>query len=65
MPVLQFKGKTAVENYQWTIPHHVLEFDKKLSVLDKGQLPSLDGIPELSRHCWIKWTFQKGGVDRG
>ena len=27
MPVLQFKGKTAVENYHHTVPHHRLEFD--------------------------------------
>lgn len=43
MPVLNFKGKTAVENYHYTIPHHTLEFDEKLSVLEKGQKPSLDG----------------------
>jgi hypothetical protein len=43
IPVLQIKGKTAVESYHWSIPHHVREFDKKLSVLDKGQEPSLDG----------------------
>ena len=43
MPVLQFKGKTAVEGYHYTVPHHSLEFDRKLSVLDKGQKPSLDG----------------------
>ena len=43
MPVLQFKGKTAVENYHHTVPHHRLEFDKKLSLLDKGEQPSLDG----------------------
>src|SRR6266849_7686713 len=43
MPVLQFKGKTAIESYHYTVPHHTLEFDKKLSVLEKGQKPSLDG----------------------
>lgn len=43
MPVLQFKGKTAVECYHYTVPHHTLDFDKKLSVLEKGQKPSLDG----------------------
>lgn len=43
MPVLHFKGKTAVENYHYTVPHRTLEFDKKLSVLDKGQKPGLDG----------------------
>jgi len=43
MPVLQFKGKTAVESYHHTVAHHTLEFDAKLSVLGKGQKPSLDG----------------------
>lgn len=43
MPVLQFKGKTAVENYHYVVPHHTLEFDAKLSVLGKGEKPSLDG----------------------
>jgi hypothetical protein len=43
MPVLQFKGKTAVENYHHTVPHHTLEFDPKLSVLPKGEKPSLEG----------------------
>lgn len=42
MPVLQFKGKTAVECYHYTVPHPTFEFDKKLSVLAKGQKPSLD-----------------------
>jgi DNA modification methylase len=43
MPVLQFKGKTAVESYHHTVPHHTLEFDKKQSVLEKGQKPGVDG----------------------
>ena len=43
MPVLTFKGKTAVENYHHTVPHPVLELDPKLSVLGKGEKPSLDG----------------------
>jgi adenine-specific DNA-methyltransferase len=43
MPVIQFKGKTAIESYHHTIPHHTLEFDSKLSVLPKGEKPSLDG----------------------
>src|SRR5436190_14006091 len=43
MPVLQFKGKTAVENYHHTVPHHRLEFDAKLSLLAKGEKPSLEG----------------------
>lgn len=43
MPVLQFKGKTAIETYHHTVAHHALEFDEKLSVLTKGERPSLDG----------------------
>jgi DNA modification methylase len=43
MPVLSFKGKTAVENHHHTVPHHVLEVDRKLSELPKGEKPSLDG----------------------
>ena len=43
MPVLQFKGKTAVESHHYTVPHHTLEIDTKLSVLPKGQKPGLDG----------------------
>ena len=39
MPVLQFKGKTAIECYHHTVPHHTLEFDNKLSVLGKGEKP--------------------------
>ena len=43
MPTLQFKGKSAVEVYHHTIPHHILDFDAKLSLLPKGKKPSLDG----------------------
>lgn len=43
MPVLSFKGKTAVETYHHTVPHHTLEFDKRLSCVPKGEEPSLDG----------------------
>ena len=43
MPVLQFKGKTAVESYHYTVPHHILKFNEGLSVLDKGEKPGLDG----------------------
>jgi hypothetical protein len=39
MPVLQFKGKTAVEPYHYTVPHYTLDFDKKLSLLPKGEKP--------------------------
>ncbi len=42
MPILQFKGKTAVETYHHTVPHHTLEFDSKLSLLVKGRSPSSD-----------------------
>src|SRR5438552_6167549 len=43
MPVLQFKGKTAIECYHHTVPHHLLDFDNKLSVLGKSEKPGLDG----------------------
>jgi adenine specific DNA methylase Mod len=43
MPVLQFKGKSVIESYHHTVPHHRLEFDRKLSVLPKGDQPGLDG----------------------
>lgn len=42
MTVLQFKGKTAIECYHHTVAHHTLEFDAKLSVLEKGEKPALD-----------------------
>jgi len=42
MPVLQFKGKTAVQDYHHVVPHHTLVPDEKLSlfrfqVLDQGK----------------------------
>jgi len=43
MPTLQFKGKSVIENYHHTVPHHRLEFDARLSCLPKGEKPSLDG----------------------
>lgn len=43
MPTLSFKGKTAVETYHHTVPHHTLEFDERLSVLPKGEHPNVDG----------------------
>jgi len=43
MPVLQFKGKTAIECYHHTVPHHTLDFDARLSVVGKGEKPALDG----------------------
>ena len=42
MPFLQFKGKTAVETYHYSLPHHTLEFDTSLSVLNAEQEPTLD-----------------------
>ena len=42
MPVLQFKGKTAIETYHHTVGHHALDFDEKLSLLAKNEKPSLD-----------------------
>jgi hypothetical protein len=61
MPLIQFKGKTAIESYHHTIPHHTLEFDPKLSVLPKGEKPSLDGNliiegDNLLRLCAL-WTM--------
>jgi len=43
MPVLQLKGKTAIECYHHTVPHHTLKFDSKLSVRGKGRERGLDG----------------------
>ena len=43
VPTLQFKGKSVIENYHHTVPHHRLEFDPKLSLLPKGEKPGLDG----------------------
>ncbi len=43
MPTLQFKGKSVIETYHHTVPHHRLEFDPKLSLLPKGEKPSLEG----------------------
>ncbi len=49
MPVIQFKGKTAVESYHRVVPHHTLEIDEKLSEVGKkggaikGRKPSLEG----------------------
>ena len=42
MPFLQFKGKTAVETYHYAVPHHTLEFDAHLSVLNPEQTPTLE-----------------------
>ena len=42
MPVLTFKGKTAIETYHHTVPHHALDLDKKLSCLRSKDEPSLD-----------------------
>lgn len=43
MPVLQFKGKSIIESYHHTVPHHRLEFDESLSVLPADEKPNLDG----------------------
>jgi adenine-specific DNA-methyltransferase len=40
VPVLQFKGKTAVEQYHRLVPHHVLDVDGRLSLAKE---PSLGG----------------------
>ena len=55
MPVLQFKGKTAIKGYYYIVPHHTVEFDGKLSVVGKGEKPGLDGSliieGEKLRYC--------------
>lgn len=43
MPSIQFKGKSVIETYHHTVPHCRLEFVPKLSVLPKGEKPSLQG----------------------
>lgn len=43
MPFIQFKGKATIETYHHTVPHHTLEFDKSLSILEKGEQPNLQG----------------------
>ena len=43
VPTLQLKGKSVIETYHHTVPHHRLEFDPKLSLLPKGEKPGLDG----------------------
>ncbi len=43
VPVLQFEGKTAIENNHYSVPHHVLDFCVRLSVLSKGEKTSLEG----------------------
>src|SRR2546430_9871018 len=40
MPIIQFKGKTAVESYHRVVPHHTLEIDSAHSPANK---PGLDG----------------------
>jgi adenine-specific DNA-methyltransferase len=40
VPIIQFKGKTAIESYHRVVPHHTLEIDPKRSFAKK---PSLDG----------------------
>ena len=48
MPVLQFKGKSAIECYHHTVPHHTLELDGKLSVLGKSEKPGLKKVLSTS-----------------
>ena len=38
MPIIQFKGKTAVESYHRVVPHHTLEIDGKLSLAKRLSL---------------------------
>lgn len=42
MPVLQFKGKTAIESYHHQIQHHALEFDPNVSVTGSKRGANLD-----------------------
>jgi len=42
MPVLQFKGKSAIECFYQMVPHHTLEFDAKRSAPGKGETARLD-----------------------
>lgn len=43
MPVIQFKGRNAIETYHHTVPHHAFEFDRELSILAEGEEASLEG----------------------
>lgn len=43
VPVLQFEGKTAIENNHYTVRHHALDFCARLSVLSKGEKPWPEG----------------------
>ena len=43
MPVLEFKGKSAVVNHHYTVPHHRLELVPELSCLGTKDAPRLDG----------------------
>ena len=42
MPFLQFKGRSAVETYHYSLPHHVLELDAERSVLAADESASLE-----------------------
>jgi adenine-specific DNA-methyltransferase len=42
MPVVQFKGKTAVECYHHTLPHHTLQLNNRLSSLRKDEEAGLE-----------------------
>ena len=65
MPVLQFKGKTAIECYHHTVPHHALEFDAKLSVLGKGEKPGLDGNLIIEEENPMNTVTSFGSSGRG
>lgn len=43
MALLQFNGKTAIESYLHSVPHHTLDLDGKLSVQGNSEKPDLDG----------------------
>ena len=69
MPVLQFKGKTAIECYHHTVSHHTLEFDSKLPVADKRKERWLDGdlmiegtIPWIRSHLSVRLEVRNESI---
>ncbi len=54
MPSIQFKGKSVIETYHHTVPHHTLEFDAKLSVLEKRKAGGGADKPRLEGNLIIE-----------
>lgn len=52
MPFLQFKGKTAIESYNHTIPHHTIEFEEKFSLCDQKHC----AIDEMEADHVVPWS---------